>query len=157
MSLTACHTADDVRQLARRQAQWRRQQYQPRPVIAAPEPVIVASEPEPIPAPALITPPPLNPAYPPIARIQRIVCARFNISVHDMISDRRMAHLVRPRHVAMWLAKKLTVRSLPEIGRRFGGRDHTTVLHAIKSIEARRAADPELAALLDELEREILA
>ena len=62
----------------------------------------------------------------------------------DMRSARRTANIVRPRQVAMYLAKTLTLRSLPEIGRRFGGRDHTTVLHAVRKITALVAKDVAL-------------
>ena len=66
-----------------------------------------------------------------IEDIQRIVARQYNVSRADLLSSRRTANVVRPRQVAMYLAKTLTLRSLPEIGRRFGGRDHTTVLHAV--------------------------
>ena len=56
-------------------------------------------------------------------------------SIEDMTSSRRIRSFARPRQVAMYLSKKLTTRSLPEIGRKFGGRDHTTVIHAVKKIE----------------------
>src|SRR5665213_3175462 len=64
-----------------------------------------------------------------IEDIQRVVARQYNVSRSDLLSSRRTANVVRPRQVAMYLAKSLTLRSLPEIGRRFGGRDHTTVLH----------------------------
>jgi chromosomal replication initiator protein len=67
----------------------------------------------------------------------------------DLLSSRRTAVVVKPRQIAMYLAKTLTLRSLPEIGRRFGGRDHTTVLHAVRKIESLSHADR---ALNDELE-----
>ena len=70
-----------------------------------------------------------------IEEIQRIVARQYNVSRADLLSSRRTANVVRPRQVAMYLAKTLTLRSLPEIGRRFGGRDHTTVLHAVRKIE----------------------
>ena len=70
-----------------------------------------------------------------IEDIQRIVARQYNVSRADLLSSRRTANVVRPRQVAMYLAKTLTLRSLPEIGRRFGGRDHTTVLHAVRKIE----------------------
>ena len=60
----------------------------------------------------------------------------YSVSRADILSSRRTAVVVKPRQVAMFLAKTLTMRSLPEIGRRFGGRDHTTVLHAVRKIEA---------------------
>jgi chromosomal replication initiator protein len=70
-----------------------------------------------------------------IEEIQKRVAAHFNIRVADMHSARRARAVARPRQVAMYLAKQLTSRSLPEIGRKFGGRDHTTVMHAVKKIE----------------------
>jgi hypothetical protein len=73
--------------------------------------------------------------------IQQAVCGIFNVKLKDMLSARRTGQIVRPRHVAMHLAKTITMRSLPEIGRRFGGRDHTTVLHAVNKIAALREAD----------------
>ena len=63
--------------------------------------------------------------------------------------------MARPRQAAMWLAKKLTTRSLPDIGRRFGGRDHTTVLHAVRRIEALKAVGPQLARDLEVLTRKL--
>ena len=71
-----------------------------------------------------------------IEDIQRTVARQYNVSRADLLSSRRTANVVRPRQIAMYLAKTLTLRSLPEIGRRFGGRDHTTVLHAVRKIEA---------------------
>ena len=70
-----------------------------------------------------------------IEDIQRAVARQYNVSRSDLLSSRRTANVVRPRQIAMYLAKTLTLRSLPEIGRRFGGRDHTTVLHAVRKIE----------------------
>ena len=61
-----------------------------------------------------------------------------------MVSARRAREVARPRQIAMYLAKQLTPRSLPEIGRRFGGRDHTTVIHAVRQIEKLRASDSEI-------------
>jgi chromosomal replication initiator protein len=69
-----------------------------------------------------------------IEDIQKLVATHFNVSRADILSARRTASVVRPRQIAMYLAKVLTPRSLPEIGRRFGGRDHTTVLHAVRKI-----------------------
>ncbi len=79
-----------------------------------------------------------------IDEIQRSVCEHYGIRHSEMTSARRAREVARPRQVAMYLAKRLTPRSLPEIGRRFGGRDHTTVIHAIKRIKELRAADSEL-------------
>jgi chromosomal replication initiator protein len=84
-----------------------------------------------------------------IEDIQRLVATHYSVSRADILSSRRTATVVKPRQVAMYLAKALTLRSLPEIGRRFGGRDHTTVLHAVRKIENLRTANT---ALRDELE-----
>ena len=83
-----------------------------------------------------------------IEDIQKLVATHFNVSRTDILSTRRTANVVRPRQIAMYLSKVLTLRSLPEIGRRFGGRDHTTVLHAMRKIEGLASADE---ALRDEL------
>ncbi len=80
-----------------------------------------------------------------IEDIQRVVARQYNVSRADLLSSRRTANVVRPRQVAMYLAKTLTLRSLPEIGRRFGGRDHTTVLHAVRKIETLVNTDTALA------------
>ena len=77
-------------------------------------------------------------------RIQKAVCEEFGLTLNDMVSKRRAQVVARPRQVAMSLCKSLTRKSLPEIGRKFGGRDHTTVLHAVKRIKELRAKDPEL-------------
>ncbi|MGC2717887.1 MAG: helix-turn-helix domain-containing protein, partial [Pseudolabrys sp.] len=69
-----------------------------------------------------------------IEDIQKLVASHFNVSRGDILSARRTANVVRPRQIDMYLSKLLTPRSLPEIGRRFGGRDHTTVLHAVRKI-----------------------
>jgi chromosomal replication initiator protein len=90
-----------------------------------------------------------------IEDIQRIVARQYNVSRGDLLSSRRTANVVRPRQVAMYLAKTLTLRSLPEIGRRFGGRDHTTVLHAVRKIEALVGNDTALADEIDVLKRQL--
>lgn len=88
-----------------------------------------------------------------IEEIQRIVARHYNVSKQDLLSNRRTRTIVKPRQVAMYLAKMLTPRSLPEIGRRFGGRDHTTVLHAVRKIEDLVGADGKLAQELELLKR----
>src|SRR5436190_8221700 len=88
-----------------------------------------------------------------IEEIQRIVARQYNVSRADLLSSRRTANVVRPRQIAMFLAKTLTLRSLPEIGRRFGGRDHTTVLHAVRKIESLVGNDNTLAEEIDVLKR----
>lgn len=79
-----------------------------------------------------------------IEDIQKLVANRYNVSRSDIISERRTAAIVKPRQIAMYLSKVLTLRSLPEIGRRFGGRDHTTVLHAVRKIDKLIAQDDTL-------------
>ncbi|GAA5616630.1 chromosomal replication initiator protein DnaA [Brucella sp. NBRC 13694] len=88
-----------------------------------------------------------------IEEIQRIVARHYNVSKQDLLSNRRTRTIVKPRQVAMYLAKMMTPRSLPEIGRRFGGRDHTTVLHAVRKIEDLVGADTKLAQELELLKR----
>ncbi len=90
-----------------------------------------------------------------IEEIQRIVARRYNVSRGDLLSSRRTANVVRPRQIAMYLAKTLTLRSLPEIGRRFGGRDHTTVLHAVRKIEGLVGNDGALAEEIEAIKREL--
>lgn len=79
-----------------------------------------------------------------IEDIQRVVSKHFNVTKSDLLSARRNRTIVRPRQIAMFLSKTLTPRSLPEIGRRFGGRDHTTVLHAVRKIEELTNVDEAL-------------
>ena len=79
-----------------------------------------------------------------IEEIQKRVAEHFNIRISDMSSARRARAVARPRQVAMDLAKQLTSRSLPEIGRKFGGRDHSTVIHAVRLIEDLRKRDADM-------------
>ncbi|MEZ5648684.1 MAG: chromosomal replication initiator protein DnaA [Alphaproteobacteria bacterium] len=88
-----------------------------------------------------------------IEEIQKRVAEHYNIRLSDMHSARRARAVARPRQVAMYLAKQLTARSLPEIGRKFGGRDHTTVMHAVRKIEELRGVDPNFAEDVDLLRR----
>lgn len=87
--------------------------------------------------------------------IQKIVSEHYGLKQADLISERRARAVARPRQVAMWLAKQITTRSLPDIGRRFGGRDHTTVLHAVRRIEQLKAEDPQIARDTDLLLRKL--
>jgi chromosomal replication initiator protein len=87
--------------------------------------------------------------------IQKAVAEHYSLKQADLISERRARAVARPRQVAMWLAKQITTRSLPDIGRRFGGRDHTTVLHAVRRIEALKAEDAAIARDLDVLLRKL--
>jgi chromosomal replication initiator protein len=87
--------------------------------------------------------------------IQKATSEHFGLRQADLISERRNRSVARPRQAAMWLAKQLTTRSLPDIGRRFGGRDHTTVLHAVRRIEALKADDAQLSRDLEALTRKL--
>ncbi len=91
-----------------------------------------------------------------IDNIQIIVCKYFKISKNEMLSPRRSRYLVRPRQTAIYLAKMLTSKSLPEIGRSFSNRDHTTVIHSVKTIEKLRKEDNELNIKIDSLKNKIL-
>ncbi|MCH2546117.1 MAG: chromosomal replication initiator protein DnaA [Alphaproteobacteria bacterium] len=88
-----------------------------------------------------------------IEDIQKAVATHYNIKLSEMHSARRSRVVARPRQVAMYLAKRLTSKSLPEIGRKFGGKDHTTVMHAVKRIEELRASDHDLSADIELLNR----
>jgi chromosomal replication initiator protein len=90
-----------------------------------------------------------------IEDILRIVSRHFAVSKQDILSQRRHRSVVRPRQIGMYLAKHLTSRSLPEIGRRFGDRDHTTVLHAIRKIDREVGENPRLKDEIDELKRQL--
>jgi chromosomal replication initiator protein len=92
-----------------------------------------------------------------IDEIQRRVAEHYNIRLADLIGPRRVRPVARPRQTAMYLCKKLTTRSLPEIGRRFGGRDHTTVMHAIKRIDELMQTDTQLADDVEMLRRSLEA
>nr|B0T135.1 RecName: Full=Chromosomal replication initiator protein DnaA [Caulobacter sp. K31] len=87
--------------------------------------------------------------------IQKATSEHYGMKQVDLLSERRNRAIARPRQAAMWLAKQLTTRSLPDIGRRFGGRDHTTVLHAVRRIEALRADDPVLSQDLETITRKL--
>ena len=87
--------------------------------------------------------------------IQKAAAEHFGLKQADLISERRTRAVARPRQAAMWLAKQLTTRSLPDIGRRFGNRDHTTVLHAVRRIDELRAGDAQLARDLETLMRRL--
>ena len=91
-----------------------------------------------------------------IDNIQTIVCKYFKISKNEMLSPRRSRYLVRPRQTAIYLSKMLTSKSLPEIGRYFANRDHTTVIHSVKTIEKLKKVDNELNLSIDSLKNKIL-
>ena len=88
--------------------------------------------------------------------IQTIVCKFFKISKNEMLSSRRSRYLVRPRQTAIYLTKMLTSKSLPEIGREFSNRDHTTIIHSVKTIEKLKEKDPEMVNNINKLKNQIL-
>ena len=88
--------------------------------------------------------------------IQTIVCKFFKISKNEMLSARRSRYLVRPRQVAIYLTKILTSKSLPEIGREFSNRDHTTIIHSVKTVEKLKENDPEMVENINKLKNQIL-
>ena len=88
--------------------------------------------------------------------IQTIVCKFFKISKNEMLSSRRSRYLVRPRQTAIYLTKILTSKSLPEIGREFSNRDHTTIIHSVKTIEKIKEKDPEMVDNINKLKNQIL-
>lgn len=92
-----------------------------------------------------------------VDEIQRKVAEHYNIRLSEMIGPRRVRTIARPRQIAMYLAKQLTSRSLPDIGRRFGGRDHTTVMHGVKRIEELRISDSQIEDDLELLRRALEA
>ncbi len=88
-----------------------------------------------------------------VEEIQRRVAEHYNVRLSDLIGPKRVRNIARPRQIAMYLAKQLTPRSLPEIGRRFGGRDHTTIMHGVRRIEELMTTDSQLADDLQLLRR----
>ena len=92
-----------------------------------------------------------------IEEIIRKVAEHYNLRMADLISARRARVVARPRQIAMFLSKSLTSKSLPEIGRKFGGRDHTTVIHAIKKIEELKLVDVQIADEVEILRRTLEA
>ena len=91
-----------------------------------------------------------------IDSIQTMVCQFFKISKNEMLSARRSRYLVRPRQTAIYLTKILTSKSLPEIGREFSNRDHTTIIHSVKTIEKIKEKDPEMVENINKLKNQIL-
>ena len=92
-----------------------------------------------------------------IEEIQRRVAEHYNVRLSDLIGPKRVRTIARPRQIAMYLAKHMTPRSLPEIGRRFGGRDHTTIMHGVRKIEEIMATDSQLCDDLQLLRRQLEA
>ena len=159
MTLAVCESAEDVRRLARRQAEWRRKQFDLQQRVAELEHVVekmTTPPPAPVvqaeidPCPEFISRPPTT-----ATRIIDLACVRFNLTLAMMLSNRRQREIVRPRQIAMWLCHVHTRLSLPQIGRKFGGRDHTTVLHAIRKIDELRQVDANITAAIAELESEL--
>jgi hypothetical protein len=87
--------------------------------------------------------------------IQGVVCRHFGMRYMDLVSQRRTAEIVWPRQIAMWLCKAMTMRSLPEIAKQFGGKDHTTVLHAVQKVERMSKEQESFLATLDELREHV--
>jgi hypothetical protein len=135
-----CHSASHVRAAAQAARKWREKMFSPAP----PKPPEPELEPEPAPQevleipaflparPAIPGPNDFNIARPSVQEIIRRMARIAGFTVTDLCSARRTFPLVRPRQIAMALAKELTQRTLPDIGRKFGGRDHTTILHAVR-------------------------
>ncbi|MDK2768518.1 MAG: chromosomal replication initiator protein DnaA [Sphingomonas sp.] len=92
-----------------------------------------------------------------IDEIQKAVSSHFDVKQLDLVSQRRAVAIARPRQIAMYLAKRLTTRSLPEIGRKFGNRDHSTVIHAVRRIEELRGTDSEIDGAVRSLMRQLEA
>jgi hypothetical protein len=96
-----------------------------------------------------------EPTYPTVQRIKQCVCDHFKVSIVDMDSARRTADIVMPRHIGIYLARKLTPRSFPDITRKFGRRDHTTGIFAAQKIERLLKTDADLAATIEAIEAQI--
>lgn len=127
----------------------------PRPArCVIPDLPLVVVEPEP--APVLVVLPPPMPIVN-VYNIIRFVARRYAVPFSDMTSHKRFKNISEPRQIAMYLAKKIVRASLPAIGRRLGGRDHTTILHGIRRVTARVASDPAFAAQMDRLREDFLA
>jgi hypothetical protein len=95
--------------------------------------------------------------YPTIALIQEVVCHRYGLEVAELVSEDKPSDILHPRQAAIYLARKMTLMSSPEIGRRFGGRDHSTVLHTVKMVEDRRLKNSTLDQDIRTMRKKILA
>ena len=91
-----------------------------------------------------------------VESIQNLVASHFNLSIHELLSQRRSRILARPRQIAMYLAKQHTTNSLPDIGRKFSNRDHTTVIHAVKKIDELIKKDNEIRQSVIEIKKKLL-
>ena len=92
-----------------------------------------------------------------VEEIQRKVADYYNIRLSDLVGSKRLRAFARPRQIAMYLSKRMTSRSLPDIGRRFGGKDHTTVMHGVKRIEELQMTDSQIADDIEMLRRALEA
>lgn len=121
-------------------------------IKAAPEPELeLETELEPEPVVAVVDvgdSDEVPPAVPSVRDIQTIVCWYFGFQLTEFLSHRRTGKLNYPRQIAMWLAKTLTMKTMPQLGRAFDGRDHTTILHGVRKIENMRQTDEHTRALL---------
>lgn len=128
------------------------------------EPKVVEPEPAPPTVPEPVAPPQIEIprtlgiprplfilGHPPVPFIIAVCCKYFDVKAVDLLSERRNKEIILPRHIAIFLTKTLTFRSLPDIGRRFGRRDHTTILSAVRKIESAIATDANVAATVEEL------
>ena len=91
-----------------------------------------------------------------VESIQNLVASHFNLNIQELLSPRRSRSLARPRQIAMYLAKQLTTNSLPDIGRKFSNRDHTTVIHAVKKIDQLIKNDNEIKQNVDEIKKKLI-
>jgi chromosomal replication initiation ATPase DnaA len=145
-----CEAEEVQRRKANKYACWklleRLEKYHSEPEVSPPsEPIVIAKcDDDDLPPRALM-----------ISRIQQVVCRHFNVRHNELLSERRYANLVQARQVAYYLAKELTSLSFPAIGRRFGGRDHTTVLSGVRKISRMISADPGFAKSVHDLEERI--
>lgn len=127
------------------------------PLVADPQVTLVKPDAEVVPQPSspnwfvILAVDPKSRPYPSILEVQKAVASRFGVKVSDLLSARRTANIVFPRQVAYYLCKTLTPFSLPQIGRRFNGRDHTTILSGIRKIDRLRPSTPSLDVLLNDL------
>jgi hypothetical protein len=133
----------------------------PKPVLAEPEPVQPPPQPDPAFSVGLLADRCEPTAVPPpqiqVSRIIAVVSARYGLNPADIMSDRRTANYVAPRQVIMYLARKMTSRSFPMIGKDLGGKDHTTIFYGAEKVAKKLATDEGLAAEIDRLRRAIIA
>lgn len=164
MSLVECRTGTEVienfKAVRARVRSWKKPEPIPIAKVLEAAPSLNA-QPAPFIPPAPMRPytTPIEPAAvtrPTLAAILKAVSVSFRVSVLDIISHRRQRQIVVPRQVVMYLGRRLTIRSYPDIGRVLGGRDHTTCMHGASKIEQRRLVDPDLDLKLTEIEAEVM-